>query len=203
MEGQTAAVKTSLNATAADSPLLRASSKGRNLGFGAVNSSITRFTPWTSAVPVFNPDTSYGRSFNPDHGEHSKFHLLEKKLAADNPHSFTKSGEHKPRMHHLAKSQREMYDFADQLTASVLRSPLSVAPREYNKRLSVDPATAPVAANTTASRYHQRITRLSLGNQEWLRAKDQRRVAKMVTDGEFIPSMNQLQLYGRRERPSR
>ena len=187
-----------------DSPLLRAASKGRNLGFGVLNSSITKVTPWSSAVPVFNPDTSYGRSFNPDFGEHHKIHLIEKRMALDNPHSFSKSGEHKPRIHHFAKSHKEMYDFADQLTADILHNPRSIAPKEFNRKLKIDPEVVPITdGQHIQSKHHQRITRLSLGNEEWLKKVERKRVAGMLDNGEFIPNMNQLQLYGRRERPSR
>lgn len=184
------------------SPPLPPSKVGSNLGPGVPNSSITRYSPWTCPVPVFNPDTSYGRSFNHDHGEHHKIHLLQKRQALDWPHAYQATKDHKPKVTGLAGSQKEIRSLADRLTADVIKFPRSLAPVEWNKKLKVEERDVTIRSQHRQER-HPRITRLSLGNEEWLRAVERQRVARMVTSGEFIPSVDQMQLYGRKEVPSK
>ena len=184
------------------SPPIPPSKLGNNLGPGAPNSSITRYSPWTCPVPVFNPDTSYGRNFNPDHGEHHKIHLLQKRQALDCPHVYQATKDHKPKVAALAQAQKDIRTLADRLTADAIKFPRSLAPVEWNKKLKVDERDITVP-NQHRQEHHPRITRLSLGNEEWLRAVERRRVARMVTSGEFIPSVDQMQLYGRKEVPTK
>lgn len=183
----------------ADSSPPLPSKLGANLGPGVPNSSITRYSPWTCPVPVFNPDTSYGRSFNHDHGEQHKIHLLQKRQALDWPHVYHATKDHKPKVAGFSGSQKEIRSLADRVTADVIKYPRSLAPVEWNKKLKVE------ERDVTIQRYerHPRITRLSLGNEEWLRAVERQRVARMVTSGEFIPSVDQMQLYGRKEKPTK
>lgn len=180
------------------SPGVPPSKLGAKLGPGVPNSSITRYCPWNCPVPVFNPDTSYGRSFNLDHGEQHKIHVTQKRLALDNPHEYSPTKDHKPKVTAIAQSQKEIRGLVDKVTADVIKYPRSVAAVEWNKRLKVDANDIHLPSHSRQVR-HQRITRLSLGNEEWLRALERQRVARMVTSGEFIPSVNQMQLYGRKE----
>lgn len=173
-------------------------------GGGIGKGTIAKISPWTSPVPIYNPDTSYGRSYNPDHGEFAKVRMTEKRLANENPHGYQPTGDYKPKGAKFASSQKELYQFADRLTESLLRQPKSLAAFDPNRKLRLEPEEVKIKDSPLPKWSNpQRITRISQGNEEWLRKQEQRQLAKRLSGGEFIPTMNQLQLYGRREQRSK
>ena len=47
------------------------------------------------------------------------------------------------------------------------------------------------------------LTNVSTSNAEWLERQKAVKIAKGLNEGKFIPSVATMQLYGRREKPSR
>lgn len=173
-------------------------------GGGVGKGVIAKVSPWTSPVPVYNPDTSYGRSFNPDHGEFFKVKMNEKRNAYERPHNFQPTGDYKPKVDKVASSTKEMKNYMDQFTDSLLRFPKQIAVFEPNRQISIDPASVPLPPSPLPkwSQPH-RVSPLSQANETWLTHQKQQSVARQLSEGAIIPTMNQLQLYGRREQKSK
>lgn len=173
-------------------------------GGGVGKGTIAKVSPWTSPVPVYNPDTSYGRSFNGDHGEFFKVRMQEKRKAYDNPHSFQPTGDFKPKVDRVAASKKELNNFADGLTESLIRFPNKLAVFDPNRQISINPSSLPLPASPLPKwSTHQRISGLTQANEAWLSQQRQRNLAKQLSEGAIIPSMNHLQMYGRKEQKSK
>jgi len=166
--------------------------------------TIAKVSPWTSPVPVYNPDTSYGRNFNLDHGEFFKVRMQEKRKALEQPHNFQPTGDFKPKVDRVASSKKELNSFADGLTESLIRFPNQIAVFDPNRQISINPSAMPLPPSPLPKwSTHQHISRTSQANEAWLTQQRQHTLAKQVSEGSIIPSMNHLQMYGRREQKSK
>ena len=47
------------------------------------------------------------------------------------------------------------------------------------------------------------LINISTSNKKWIEKNEAKKIAKGLNDGKFIPSVATMQLYGRKEKPSR
>ncbi|CAG9312311.1 unnamed protein product [Blepharisma stoltei] len=159
---------------------------------GVGNNSITRHSPY-SPLPVYNNQTSYGSTYNNDNGS---FYLrkMYQSTSTFPQKAFSTSPVKPPKI--IDKTFKRI---ADQITEQSSKVN-SIAPRQLNNPLSFcdDFFVAPAVSRTPNP-----TSKTSPNNQVWLEKRNKNQMSQKFLRGDYIPSVNQMHLYGRRERPSR
>lgn len=192
------------SATAVKVPLSNYLSLGAGISTDGVGvNTLTKVSAYGQTLPVYNPDTSYGRSYNYDYGELSRTKLVEKQLHLSNPHNFGSMTDLKPRTFKLSKSELPLKLIADEIIEDVTGSQLKFNPVPINKLIATRPEQFEVNHSPIQGAVNCKVTKSSLTNEEWLRQKSRERRQQVFMKGEFIPSVSQMQLYGRKEQTTR
>ncbi|OMJ71091.1 hypothetical protein SteCoe_30795 [Stentor coeruleus] len=159
------------------------------------NNSISRPTPWESPIPVHNPNTSYGLSFNADHGKSVRIKEIGK-LILENKSEIP--FETKSQAVKLNAKNKPLLRVADSISESVVNYGRKISPIQLNSRLEI---REDMFDNIVSQRENSPKT--SSLNIEWIKAQERKRKVDNFLKGEFIPNMNQLQLYGRKAEKSK
>lgn len=159
-----------------------------------VNNTITRPTPWESPVPVHNPNTSYGMSYNPEYGKSSRIKLAGKQVLDKNCLFGNDTKNQAAKLHKSTKPLRKTVDF---ITGDVALFGRKISPLQLNSKLEFREDMFSKAETKEFSPNTSKV------NMEWLAKQEKVRNLSRLSNGEVIPSMNQLQLYGRRAEKSK
>jgi len=170
---------------------------------GVGTNTLTKVSPYGQTLPVYNPDTSYGRSYNLDYGQSCRAKYVEKQLHLTNPHNFANVSDLKPRTLKLSKSEMPLKRIADEIVEDVIANKKRLSPVPINKAISTKPEQFEINHSPIIGSATCKVTKSSYTNEEWLRLQSRERRQKVFLKGEFIPSVSQLQLYGRKEETSR
>lgn len=180
------------------SPLVARKLLGNNIAgsLQAVgNNSITKHTPWDSPIPVHNPNTSYGKSYNADYGKSVRIKETGRLILERNSEISIETKSQAVKVNARAKP---LLKVADSITESVGNYGRKISPLQLNSRLEI---REDMFDNAIMPRYGSPQT--SRENAIWLRDQEKRRKMVNFLKGEFIPNMNQLQLYGRKAEKSK
>ena len=93
---------------------------------------------------------------------------------------------------------KPMLKVADCITDSITRYGRKISPSELNHRLEINESSF---ESTTPKRDYS--PQVSPNNLQWLSKNENKHKAQKFIKGEFIPNMNQLQLYGRKVEKSK
>ena len=161
----------------------------------AVNNSITRHTPWDSPVPVHNPNTSYGLSYNADYGKSSRIKDIGKHIVEKN---FEMPIQAKSQALKINTFHKPLKKVADNITDRLARYGRKISPLELNHRIEISEVM--FDESLTKRSFSPKV---SPDNADWLSMKEKKINAEKFIKGEFIPNMNQFQLYGRKAEKSK
>ena len=179
------------------SPVTARKVLGNNLS-GALesvgNNTITRHTPWESPVPVHNPNTSYGLSYNADYGKSTRIKGIGKQIIEKN---LEMRIETKSQAQKINAAQKPLLRVVDNITDSVSKYGKRISPLEYNHRIDFNEGMFEEAIE---KRYSSPM--VSMSNSEWIFKNEKQKKAMKFIRGEFIPNINQLQIYGRKAEKS-
>jgi hypothetical protein len=160
--------------------------------------SLSKASPYERIVAVYNPETTYGRSFNLDYGQASKAKLVEKLMQTVSPHNFPK-----PRSTPKRRVRKALIEIADGIASEVSTSTKRLSPYHQNKLISLRPEQFAINKSPLFRHTSCKVLKSTVTNEEWYRQQSRERRQQTFLKGEFVPSVRQLELYGRREQPSR
>lgn len=181
-----------------NSPIALRKLFGNNLAGGlesAVNNSITRHTPWDNPVPVHNPNTSYGLSYNADYGKSVRIKGAGRLIVEK---GFEMPSQTKSQSLKLNANHKPLKKVVDGITDGLMRYGNKISPSQLNHRLDINENM--FQDIVTKRDYSPKI---SCENVDWLGKIEKKKKADVFLRGEFIPSMNQMQLYGRKVEKSK
>lgn len=185
-------------------PIINSLSLGAGISTDGVGTnSLTKASPYRQTLPVYNPDTSYGRSYNLDYGQTTRAKLVEKQLHMTSPHNFATLTDLKPRTLKLSRSELPFKRIADDIIEEVITSNKRISPSPINKLISTKPEQFEINHSPISGAAKSIVTKSTLTNHEWLRQQSREQRQRSFLKGEFVPSIKQLQLYGRKDQPSR
>jgi hypothetical protein len=99
-------------------------------------------------------------------------------------------------------SERPLREIADGIAEEVSGQRRRFSPKAHNKLIATKPEQFEIARRPVEEEAFK-VFKSSLTNEMWLRQQSREKRQQRFLKGEFIPSVSQMQLYGRKEQPSR
>lgn len=143
----------------------------------------------TVSYAAYNPNTTYGMSYNPDYGKSARIKTIGKQILA--------SPEVKFQGVKLNSSNKPFLKIADQLSDQLSNYGRKLSPLRLTNKLTHQ---EDLFSNYIHKR--QSSVKVSAQNIDWLERNEKTEKFNKILNGEFIPSMNQLYLYGGKEEKS-
>jgi hypothetical protein len=150
-------------------------------------------SPWASP-PVFDPKSSYADAFNARARSSIQMKNTGMKIIK-NTNIFNSNGFENPiTTNTKSKSLMKIAEFVTEESSIYGKK---VSPLRINKTILFKPEHF---QNASPSASHVRI---SQDNSTWITNNLTEKQAEKFNKGEYIPSMTQMQMYGRKDRPSK
>jgi hypothetical protein len=163
-----------------------------------VNSSIistsrqsSNYLPESNLVSfaAYNPNTTYGMSYSPDYGKSARIKSIGKQVLASPCIKFQGVK--------LNSSAKPFLKVADEISSSLSNYGRKLSPLRLTNKLQLE---ADLFSRVVHKR--QASVKVSSENINWLMNNEKKNNIEQIMKGEFIPTMNQLYLYGAREEKS-
>lgn len=148
-----------------------------------------------STFAAYNPDTTYGLSYNPDHGKAARIKSIGKRILEK--YSNFPSPEVKFQGVKMNSSNKPLLKVADEISNTVSNYGIKLSPLRLTNKLDIR-----IDQFNQVVKKRDSSVKVSSSNVNWLMNKEKLQNMQKLINGEFIPSMNQLYLYGRRAEKS-
>ena len=159
--------------------------------------SETYFSKFKKALTLsaYNPDTTYGLSYNPDHGKAARMKSIGKRVLQR--YSNSPSPEIKFQGLKINSSNKPLLKVADEISSTVSNYGIKLSPLRLTNKLDIR-----LEHFNQVVKKRDCSVKVSSSNVDWLMNKEKLLNMQKLVNGEFIPSMNQLYLYGRKAEKS-
>lgn len=149
----------------------------------------------------FSPKTSYNKSFSPSPTHEKSLRSTAKSIlnSSNNfspslsPCSSFLSPTFKEGSVKIQSKTKQLFNITDDLTMQSSNYGRKISPIHLNVPMRISPDNFDQIAARPLS------TRVSESNTEWIAHKQKERLAEKFNKGEYIPSISQMQMYGRKE----
>lgn len=146
-------------------------------------------------LAAYNPNTTYGLSYNPDHGKAARIKSIGKKILEK--YSSLPSTEVKFQGVKMNSSNKPLLKVADEISDGVSNYGVKLSPLRLTNKLDIK-----LDHFSEVVKKRDSSVKVSSRNVDWLQNKEKIEKMQKLISGEFIPSMNQLYLYGRKAEKS-
>ena len=150
-------------------------------------------SPFKNVSKSFNIKTSYAHSFSPSpqkHFQNTGQQILNASLNLSNGNATQRINKHSSKSKSLAK-------VTDSVTEQSAIYGRKISPLQINATIKFDPE------HFSSVVEKQTNFKISDKNTEWITQRDKVRLAERYNEGEYIPSVSQMQVYGRKENLSK
>ena len=147
--------------------------------------------PWGPPLKSYSPKTSYANSFSVKSKSTQIKDTAKKILGKSIDISLLAAS---PMQHSKSKS---LIKFGDEVTAQALSNVNRLSPSKLNFAMKIRPEHF---EDHTKNIFHHKV---SDNNSKWIKENEKRNKAEKFHSGEYIPSVTQMDLYGKREQKSK
>lgn len=163
--------------------------KPNNLTFSPIKVE----SPFKTVSKSFNIKTSYANSFSPSPQKH--FQNAGQQIL--NASVYLSNGNATERVNKQTSKSKSLARVTDSVTEQSAIYGRKISPLQINATIKFDPEHfSAVVEKTTGFKISDR-------NTDWITQRDKRRLAQRYNEGEYIPSVSQMQVYGRKENLSK
>lgn len=146
-------------------------------------------SPYKTVSKSFNNKTSYANSFNPSPQKH--FQSTGQKIL--NSSIYLPKGLQSDRSPKPTSKSKSLARVTDSVTEKSAIYGRKISPLQINATIRFDPEHfSGVVEKPTGYKISEK-------NTEWITQRDMRRLADRYNEGVYIPSVSQMQVYGRKD----
>ena len=148
-------------------------------------------TPWKQVSKSFNLKTSYATSFSPS--PKKNFSLLSTGQQILNNSAYLTTGSSTDRLAKQPSKSKSLARVTETVTDKSAIYGKRISPPQINSPIKFDPDHFDKVVEKSIT------SKISDKNSDWISQQEKRNYAKRYNGGEYIPSVSELQVYGRKE----
>lgn len=158
-------------------------------------STIKIETPWKQVSKSFNQKTSYATSYSPS--PKKNFSLLSTGQQILNSSVYLTTGSSTQRLTKQPSKSKSLARVTETVTDKSAIYGKRISPSQINSPIKFEPDHFDRIVEKSIN------SKISGENSDWITQQEKRNYAKRFNGGEYIPSVSELQVYGRKEAPSK